>query len=93
MEYYHGIDNMEAQVKLQHDTTNIEQWCRSNKLTANVSKCACMFIGIRQRLCDAPDLNILLNGKCLSDLQQYDYLGLAIKCDLMWDLHIKKLCS
>ncbi len=42
-----------------------------------------MFIGTRQRLHDAPALNFVLNGRGLADLQQYDYLGLTIRCNLM----------
>ncbi len=58
-----GSDDMEVQVKLQQDTANIEQWFRSNRLTANVSKSGCMPISTRQRLHDAPALNIVLNGR------------------------------
>ncbi len=50
-------------------------------------------IGTRQRLHDAPALNIVLNGRGLPDLPQYDYLGLTIRCNLMWDVQINKLCS
>ncbi len=52
-----------------------------------------MLIGTRQRLHDAPALNIVLNGRGLPDLPQYDYLGLTIRCNLMWDVQINKLCS
>ncbi len=68
-----GRDYMEVQVKLQQNTANIEQWFRSIRLTANVSKSDCMLIGTRQRLHDPPALIIVLNGRGLPDLQQYDY--------------------
>ena len=29
----------------------------------------------------------------LPDLPQYDYLDLTIRCNLMWDVQINKLCS
>ena len=84
---------MEVQVRVQQDTANIQQWFRSSKLTANVSKSGCMLIGTRQRLHDAPALNIVLNGRGLPGLQQYNYLCLTIRCNIMWDVQINKLCS
>ncbi len=83
-----------ARVKITQISKHyISQWFRSNKLTANVSKSGCMVIGTCQRLHDAPALNTVLNGRGLPDLQQYDYPGLIIRCNLMWDVQINMLWS
>ncbi len=95
MIHYAGIDYMAVEAKLQQNRTNIEQWFRSNKLTANVWKSSCMFIGARQILRDSPYLNayVVLIARALPDLQQYDYLCLTIKNDVICDIQINKLCS
>ncbi len=66
MTHCDGIHYIELDEKIL-DTTNIGQ-------TANVSKNDCIFIGTRQSLWDAPDLNIIhvvLKGRALHDIQQY----------------------
>ncbi len=72
---------MKVQVNLQQVTADIQQWFPSNKLTADVSKSGCILIGTRQSLHDS--LNIVLTGRGLPDLQQYHYLGLTVRCNLM----------
>ncbi len=54
-----------------------------------------MFIGARQILRDSPYLNayVVLIARALPDLQQYDYLCLTIKNDVICDIQINKLCS
>ena len=56
-----------------------------------------MLIGTCQRMQRLRDAIALIkhsrNGWGLPDLEQYNYLGSTIRCNLMWDVQIHNLCS
>ena len=89
-----GVNLSEIQDKLSEDADNISKWCRNNKMVINTNKTSTMLIGSkkRQALNDG-ELNISVNGHCLSNVNSCKILGVRIDCNLLWHEHVTFVCN
>ena len=78
-------DLFSAQRDLQTDLDSIEFWLRTNQLSL---MCHVMLIGSRQKLWDR-DLCININGRQLSQVPSFKYLGVYIDKNLTWQKHTR----
>ena len=71
----------------------LSDWFKSNKLTVNVPKCACMiFHGKRKNV--PSDIPILkLNGETIPRVFDFKYIGLNLDPTLSWSKQIVQICT
>ena len=77
---------------MESDLKIINDWFMSNKLSLNIKKTKCMFIGPKH----LKNENITppkLNNVCIDIVNEYKYLGLYIDSDLKWMVHINHVKS
>ena len=79
-------DLLSAQRDLQSDLDSIEFWLRTNQLSLSVGKSHVMLIGSRQKPWDS-DLCVNINGRQLSRVPSFKYLGVHIDENLTWQKH------
>ena len=76
---------------MQHDLDNIANWCKSNKLTINISKTKCMLLGTKQRIRKTRHYPLCINNINLEYVLLYKYLGVTIDQTLSFNLHLNQL--
>lgn len=87
---YAKITCNQDQLTLQSDLITIANWCKSWQMSLNVSKCKLMSFS---RRASPLTFNYTLSGSSLQSTKSYKYLGVHIKNDLSWTVHINKLIA
>lgn len=87
---YRPINNKNDQQILQSDLTNLTKWEQKWKMAFNVSKCNVMHLTRSKNPIKEP---YYMHGKQLEVVQDTKYLGITIKDDLIWNLHINNIVS
>ena len=73
-----GADVHRIQQILQLDTSAVGTWCQENKLTINTDKTYVMWTYPRTAPPDLSDVGIVLGGKTLNVVHQFNYLGVLL---------------
>lgn len=82
---YHVVRNRNDQALLNASLSKIELWCSEWQMKVNEKKTVSMTI-TRKRT--PLPFQYSINGRCLSSVQSYKYLGVMITSDLRWNAHI-----
>ena len=90
--YISGQDPHMCLIKLQEALLIIQNWCIKWKLPLNIDKCATIFTsnGSSKSITLPP---LTLFDMLISPSPNYKYLGITLKSDLKWDLHIYNIES
>lgn len=90
--HYENIDNLQS--SLTTAISKVIQWATANKLPLNENKTKVLTItGKRLSTRIEHDLEVLINGKQLENVQFAKLLGLEIDQELTFIPHIDKLCK
>ena len=77
---------------MNRDLVHLKQWLSANKLSLNVLKTKCMFIGTRQKVSSIPSQpNISLDGQHIDRVTNYKCLGVELDETLTWNVHMSKV--
>ena len=76
---------------MQHDLDNIANWCKSNKLTINISKTKCMLLGTKHNIKKTRYHPLCINNINLEYVLSYRYLGITIDQTLSFNLNLNQL--
>ena len=87
---YRPIRNEQDHKLLQEDLTTLTNWEKIWKMEFNVSKCNVMHITRSRKPLIHP---YYMHGETLEVVHDTKYLGLTIKDDLSWNLHINNMIS
>ena len=87
---YHPVSTANDCVRLQHDLDILSAWCRQNRLTLNISKCAVLSF---HRIKNPVPYNYTINGASLNRLTSIVDLGIVFDSRLSFSSHIESLCS
>lgn len=87
---YRPIKNEQDYKLLQEDLTKLTDWEKLWKMEFNVNKCNVMHITRSRRPLIHP---YYMHGENLEVVHDTKYLGLTIKDDLSWNLHINNMIS
>ena len=71
-------DYITAHRDMQHDLDNIANWCKSNKLTLNISKTKCMILGSKHRIRKTRYHPLHIHNIPIDYVLSYKYLGITI---------------
>ena len=87
---YRVITSPDDFVHLQSDINSIADWVEKNKLSLHSGKC-CAMLFTRKHTVHRQSLT--LNGRQLSYVDQYKYLGLIFCPNISWSEHINLICN
>ena len=63
----------------------------SNKLFLNISKTKSIVIGTNHSLSSRPQLNLVMNGVAVEQVERTKLLGVTLDCKLSWSKHIDSM--
>ena len=86
-----GRDVLDINDKLTTALTEASNWMYDNKLSLNLSKTKCMFIGTAQRLSNIAIPPVVCKGEIIESVTKFKYLGIIIDRHLKFDEHVKYL--
>ena len=79
---------------MNRDLHALDVWRNKNKLSLNVIKTKCMFIGTRQKLATSPSQPAVeIDGNYIERVKNFKCLGLNVDETLTWDAHIATITS
>ena len=84
-------DYIIAHRDMQHDLDNITNWCKSNKLTLNISKTKCMLLGSKHKIRKTRHFPLHIDNIPLDYVLFYKYLGITTDQSLNVNLHVNQL--
>ena len=83
--YYSNENSETACREVERALAKVSTWCDSNKLTINVKKTQHMLISLHKGIQDLP-MHCIHMGQCvLKNVDMYNYLGIVIDKDLIFD--------
>ena len=74
---------------INRELFKIYEWLGANKLAFNVSKTKYMVFHTRNKSVKYPSL--LINGKAIERVTQFNFLGLILESNMSWNLHINHI--
>ena len=84
-------DYITAHRDMQHDLDNITNWCKSNKLSLNISKTKSMLLGSKNRVRKTRYHALHIDNISIDYVLSYKYLGITIDQSLNFNLHMNQL--
>ena len=79
---------------MNKDLHALDDSLNKNKLSLNVIKTKCMFIGTRQKLATLPNQPAIeIDGNYIERIKNFKCLGLSVDEALTWDAHIATITS
>ena len=78
-----GLEDIE--MKINSELTEIAEWLKVNKLSANINKTLCMLFS---KKLNHADISIKLEGKLINRVSETKFLGVIIDDKLNWKAHI-----
>ena len=90
-----AADNIESiNESLQVSLTEVEDWCKINKMILHPDKSKCMIITTHQkRQLYQHELKLKIDNKNIEQVKKHKLLGIIIDQNLTWDDHINQLCK
>ena len=88
-----NVDNISNQ--LNNDLTHVSDWFKLNRLVINEGKTNCMLICNTQKRIKLPkkELNVMLNGSNLINVDKQMLLGVTIDNNLRIEAHVDNICK
>ena len=86
--YQPGLNQEEAQGKLQKSVDSFKQWCDINALTINAPKTKVMVFASRSKAKKCKNISIQIGGVKLKVVPSFKYLGLTLDSTLNYTNHI-----
>ena len=86
--YQSGVNQLQAQQRLQTSLNKFSVWCAGNALTINVKKTKIMAFGSRSKVKKCVKASVLLNNEKLKLVPSYKYLGLTLDPTLNYNKHL-----
>ena len=80
-----------AHRSMQHDLDNITNWCKSNKLTLNISKTKCMLLGSKHKIKKKHHFQLCISDLLIDYVPSYKYLGITVDHTLSFNLHMSQI--
>ena len=68
---------------------SVLEWVTSNKLVLNISKTKSIIFGTNHSLNSRPQLNLVMNGVAVEQVEETKLLGVTLDCKLSWSKHIQ----
>ena len=84
-----NIDNNVTEDVINRELFKIYEWLGANKLALNVTKTKFMVIHTRNKSVKYPSL--LINGKVIERVTQFNFLDLILESNMSWNLHINHI--
>ena len=79
---------------INDELSKISDWLSANKLSVNANKSKYMIFHFPQRHKNTlPQLTIKLNGQNITEVSEFNFLGITIDETLSWKPHINKICN
>ena len=82
----HGTTTDEIESSIVNELQKIFKWLAVNRLCLNVAKSKFMLCHMPQKI--IPNLTFDFNGVHIEQVNEFNYLGLLIDCNLNWKVHI-----
>ena len=80
-----NIDNNVTEDVINRELLKVYEWLGANKLSLNVAKTKFMVFHISNRLVRYP--NLLINGRPIERVTQFNFLGLILQSNMSWSMH------
>lgn len=87
---YRSIKSTEDHLVLQNDLILIAKWCDKWQMSLNSTKCKVITFS-RKRI--NSDFSYLIDSTLVSQASSYKYLGVHLKHNLSWDMHINTITA
>ena len=80
---------------LNQDLAHVKQWCKQNRMVANIDKTKAMIITTYQKAAKLPrcTLNVLYDNVPLENVDNEKLLGVIVDKHLTWKHHVDKTCK
>ncbi len=82
-----GRDEVEITLKLNEAMNAASLWLNNNKLSLNVSKTKCMYIGTNARIARADFPSVSCMQEIIEEVDHFKYLGVVLDKSLSFDKH------
>ena len=69
---------------LNKELQSVLEWVASNKLVLNISKTLSIVFGKNHSLSARPQLNLVMNGVAVEQVEETKLLGVTLDCKLPW---------
>ena len=89
--FFNVKDPHKDQPLIDSNLQAVTSWFTSNKLAINYSKSSYMIFGPKILTNAIPNLNLTLNNIAIPRVHSLKFLGVIIKDNLSWDLHISEI--
>ena len=80
-----NIDNNVTEDVINRELHKVYEWLGANKLSLNVAKTKFMVFHTSNRLVRYP--NLLINGRPIERVTQFNFLGLILQSNMSWSMH------
>ena len=80
-----NIDNNVREDVINRELLKVYEWLGANKLSLNVAKTKFMIFHTNNRLVRYP--NLLINGRPIERVTQFNLLGLILQSNMSWSMH------
>ena len=80
-----NIDNNVTEDDINRELLQVYEWLGANKLSLNVTKTKFMVFHTSNRLVRYP--NLLINGRLIERVKQFNFLGLILQLNMSWSMH------
>ena len=80
-----NIDNNVTEDVINRELLKVYEWLGANKLSLNVAKTKFMVFHNSNRLVRYP--NLLINGRPIERVTQFNFLGLILQSNMSWSMH------
>ena len=70
---------------------SVLEWVASNKLVLNISKTNSIVLGTNHSLSARPQLNLVMNGVAVEQVEETKLLDVTLDCKLSWSKHIDSM--
>ena len=80
-----NLDNNVTEDVINRELLKVYEWLGANKLSLNVAKTKFMVFHTSNRLVRYP--NLLINGRPIERVSQFNFLGLILQSNMSWSMH------
>lgn len=77
----------DLQSKINHTTTQLDEWLKSNMLNLNVNKT--VYMSFNRHLQDP--IHLMINNTIIKEVDATKFLGIWVDSNLKWEIHINHL--
>jgi hypothetical protein len=87
--YTHQQPQLRKSLKIfNKESQSVLEWVASKKLVLNISKTKSIVIRTNHSLHSRPQLNLVMNGVAVKQVEAINLLGITLDCKLSWSKYI-----